>query len=41
MKDVNSAIARLKMNGFFGIIFSDGFSQHVAKCHAETLYKRD
>jgi len=40
MKDVNSAIARLKMNGFFGIIFSDGFAQHVAKRHAETLYKR-
>jgi len=41
MKDVNAAIARLKMNRFFGIIFSNGFAQHVAKRHAETFYKRD
>ena len=37
MKDVNPTIASLKMNGFFGIIFGDGFSQHVAKRHAKTL----
>jgi len=41
MKDVNAAIARLKMNRFFGIIFSNGFAQHVAKRHAKTFYKSD
>lgn len=37
VQDVNTTIASLKMDGFFGIIFGDGFPQHIAKRHAKTL----
>jgi len=40
VEDVDAAVAGLKMDGFFGIVFSDRFPQHIAEGHAETLYQR-
>ncbi|HEY2645887.1 MAG TPA: hypothetical protein VGI34_02885 [Candidatus Acidoferrales bacterium] len=37
MQDMDAAISRLEVNWFFGIIFRDGFPQHIAECHAETF----
>ncbi len=41
VQNVDAAITRLEMDGFFGIIFGDGFPQHVAESHAKALYERD
>jgi hypothetical protein len=41
VEDVNAAVTRLEMDGFFGIIFCDGFPQHVAEGHAKAFYERD
>ena len=41
MENVDSAVTRLEMNGFFGIIFRDGFPHHVAESHAKAFYERD
>ena len=40
MKNVDAAITRLEMDGLFGIIFGDGFPQHVAESDAEAFYER-
>ena len=37
MEDMDSPVACLEMDWLLGIVFGDGFSQHIAKCHAETL----
>jgi hypothetical protein len=41
VENMDAAVSRLEMDGFFGIIFGDGFPQHVAEGHAEAFYKRD
>lgn len=41
VKNVDSAVTRLEVDWLFGIIFCDGFPQHVAEGHAETFYERD
>lgn len=41
VKNVDSAVTRLEMDRLFGIIFCDGFPQHVAEGHAEALYERN
>ena len=41
VEDVNAAVTRLEMDGFFGIIFCDGFPQHVAEGHTKAFYERD
>lgn len=40
VKNVDAAIARLEMDGFFGIIFRDGFPQHVTESDAKAFYER-
>jgi len=39
MEYVNTTVARLEMDGFFGVIFGDCFPEHIAESHAETLYE--
>jgi len=39
VENVNSTVARLEMDGFFGIVFGDSFPKHIAERHAETLYQ--
>jgi len=41
VENMNAAVPRLEMNGFFGIVFCDGLAQHVAKRDAKALYERD
>src|SRR5271156_398051 len=40
VQDMDSAVARLKVNLFVGIILRDCFAKHVAKCHAKPLHQR-
>jgi len=40
VQNVDAAVTRLEMDGFFGIIFRDGFPQHIAEGHAKAFYKR-
>ena len=39
MQNVNSAVASLEVDRLLGIIFSDGFPQHIAESHAKALYQ--
>src|SRR3984893_5623581 len=41
MQNVNPAVPSLEVDRLFRIIFSDGFPQHVAEGHAETLHQGD
>jgi hypothetical protein len=41
VENVDAAVSWLEMDGFFGIIFRDGFPQHVAEGHAKAFYERD
>ena len=38
VENVDAAITRLEMDGFFRIIFRDGFPQHIAEGHAKAFY---
>ena len=41
VEDVDAAVTRLEMDWFFGIIFCDGFPQHIAEGYAKAFYQRD
>ena len=41
VENVDAAVSWLEMDGFFGIIFRDGFPQHVAEGHAKAFHERD
>ena len=41
VKNVDSAVSWLEMDGLFGIIFRDRFPQHVAEGHAKAFYEGD
>jgi len=41
VEHVDAAVSWLEMDGFFGIIFRDGFPQHVAEGYAKAFYERD
>ncbi|HET6143745.1 MAG TPA: hypothetical protein VFE02_09555 [Candidatus Acidoferrales bacterium] len=41
MENVNASVAGLEVYGFFWIVLGDRFPQHIAECHAETLYQSE
>ena len=41
VENVDTAVSWLEMDRFFGVIFGDGFPQHIAEGHAKAFYKRD
>lgn len=40
VQNVDAAVTWLEMDGFFGIIFGNGFPQHIAEGHAKTFDER-
>jgi len=41
VENVDAAVTRLEMDGFFRIIFRDGLPKHIAESHAKAFCERD